>query len=171
MEEEMTLQEIDMKSGIYDVYINDFNFSDEEIVYLFNKKIYRISQINPDIVDNKEIFKKLKDASKFLSTVLDAISDGNARVPDRAIKTYLNKIMDYVYKDINNLNKIPAEKFYNEYKIGVLENLIIRHILINVITAEDEDEKEKYKLMIVTGESIIEQKLHDFKTRKLVRRS
>lgn len=171
MEEELSLAEIDAKKGVFDIYIFDLNFTDEEIEELFTNRVVRISQINHETVENEAIYKKYVDSSEFFAGVLSDISNGQATVPDRGIKTYFKKIMDYVYADVENLHKVKCERFENEYKKGTLENLILRHIIIKFTTAENEFEQDRYRLMFSIIEDIARQKTAEFKSKKLVSRN
>ena len=171
MEEELNLAEIDAKKGVFDIYVFDLNFTIEELEELVASRVIRISQINHETVLNETIYKKYVDSSEFFAGVLSDISDGQATVPDRGIKTYFKKIMDYIYADIESLHKVKCERFENEYKKGTLENLILRHIIIKFATAEDENEQERYKLMFSIVEEIAIQKTAEFKSKKLVSRN
>ena len=146
------LRDRDIKSGHFDMYVDDVNFTDFQFTTLAEKDILRISEINRDDIKDETIFEKLKETSDFLKEVLNKISNGEGRVMFEGIRPFADKIIEYVEKDVSCLKKLDDKTFCHE---DLLEAILSRKIMIefnkieklteNEITDEVVNRYEKFK--------------------------
>lgn len=120
------MRQYDIKYGHFDMYVDDVNFTEEQYIMLRQNDVCRISDINPENA-NDAIFARLKQEAEYYKNILDIISDGKARVLDSGVRTYVDKILEYVHSDMNCLNKLTASDIAEG---SPLEQMIIRHFLV-----------------------------------------
>lgn len=132
----------DLSLGVFDIYVDDVNLTNEQIVELCENDVVRLSEVNPYSVKNSEVFEKIKNATEFMKNVLDDVLGGqNYSVYINTFEGYVKKIIDCYKENPSVLNRINADKFKKNDMIEIFLNreLLARY---NKFLRETENSKK-----------------------------
>ena len=135
------IRESDIANGIFDIYTDDIDFTEDQYVELRMKDKVRLSSVNPVDIENPEIFEHIKKVTDYIKRVADAIIPEGYRVIDSKIISYVKVILKAVNEDMLRLENVSDALFKENY---LLEGVLIRDLVVqsNKIKNEYGDENE-----------------------------
>ena len=121
------IRESDINKGVFDIYVDDIYFPDEQYVAMRENDVVRLSDIDPYVVKDKKVFELIDEATAFMKGVLDDVFQGKGySVHIKSIDGYAKKLIECYKLNPEVLNRIPAEKFKAN---DMIENFLIRELL------------------------------------------
>ena len=61
---------------MFDIYVDDIDFPDEQYVAMRENDVVRLSDIDPYVVKDKKVFELIDEATAFMKGVLDDVFQG-----------------------------------------------------------------------------------------------
>ena len=132
----------DIENGIFDIYTDDIDFTEDQYVELRMKDKVRLSSVNPYDIENPEIFEHIKKVTDYIKRVTDAVCPNGYRVIDNKIISYVKVILKAVNEDMSCLENVSDELFKENY---LLEGILFRDLVVqsNKIKNEYDEESEE----------------------------
>ncbi len=134
------VREKDIANGIFDIYTDDIDFTEDQYVELRMRDKIRISSINPVDIENPEIFEHIKRVTDYIKRVADAVCPEGYRVIDNKIISYVKVILRAVNNDISCLENVSEDLFKENY---LLEGILYRDLVVQSNKIKNEQGEEE----------------------------
>lgn len=121
------VREADINKGVFDIYVDDIDFPNEQYIELRENDVVRLSDVDPYVVKDKKVFELIENATAFMKGVLDDVFQGKGfSVHIKSIDGYAKKLIECYKANPEVLNRIPSEKFKAN---DMIETFLIRELL------------------------------------------